>query len=117
MLNLLKNAEAVAAIIICCAILGVAAWGQHHKRAAEDARLQLAAAEARTALCNEAVAQLDAEAKEREAAAAQALAEATAKADKYALRADKILRAPAAVPGDDCASARARARAWLEARQ
>ena len=112
----MSKAEGVVFAIIVAALLGLGVYGWHHKRAAEDARLQLAAAEARTALCNEAVAQLDREAHEREAAAKKALEDAQAQADKYALRADQLLRKPAAVPGDDCASARVRAQAWLKSR-
>lgn len=114
-MNLNTTAITLAA---CAAVtIGALAYGSHHKQQAHEADVARIAAEARLKLCNEAVAQLDAEAKEREAAAAKALAAAQSKADKYQLRADRLLRAPAAVPGDDCASAKVRARAWLEGRR
>ena len=116
MLNLLKNAEAVALAIICCAILGVAAWGQHHKRAADELQDELVRAQLRTQTCEQTITALETEASAREAAAAKALADAQAEAGKYAQRADALLRKPAAVPGDDCASAKARARDWLKGR-
>ena len=108
---------AIVFAIIAASFLGLAAWGQHHKRAAEDLQDELVRARLREQTCAESVSALESEAKEREASAAKALADAQAQADKYALRADKLLRQPAAVPGDDCASARVRARAWLEARR
>ena len=115
--NPLKNGEAIAMLVIIAAIIGVGAWGQHHKGVAEELRDELVRARLREQTCAESVAALESEAKAREAQAAKALADAQAQADKYALRADRLLRAPAAVPGDDCASARVRARKWLEARQ
>ena len=115
--NLLKNGELIALLAIAATILGVAAWGQHYKRAAEELQDELVAARLREQTCADAVAALETEAKAREAQAAKALADAQAQADKYQLRADRLLRQPAAVPGDDCASARVRARKWLEARQ
>ncbi len=77
----------------------------------------IAAAEGRLRLCSESISAMQAEAKAREAAAQKALAAAQSAAKSHAQRADRLLRAPAAVPGDDCASARVRARKWLEGRQ
>ena len=114
--NLLKNGELVAFIIIAASILGVAAWGQHHKRAAEELQDELVRARLREQACSDAVASLEAEGKAREEAAKKALEDAQAEANKYALRADQLLRKPAAVPGDDCASAKVRAAAWLKSR-
>ena len=110
------SVKAIAAAVAALAFSLALAWGAHHKSEAHDARLQAAAAKAQAEQCAQSVALLEAEAKEREAQAAKALAEAQNKADKYALRADRLLRAPAAVPGDDCASAKVRARKWLEGR-
>ena len=112
----MMNVTAIIGAAAAAALIASLAWGAHHKSEAHDARLQAAAATAQAEQCAQSVALLEAEAKEREAQAAKALAEAHAKADKYALRADKLLRAPAAVPGDDCASAKARAAAWLQSR-
>ena len=80
----------------------------HYKRAADDAEVQLAAAEARRRLCAESVEALAQEAKARAAESAQALQQAQVRARTLAQRADAQLRRPAAVPGDDCASAKAR---------
>ncbi len=77
----------------------------------------LALARARAEQCRASVAALEAQARAREAAAAKALAEAQDAASKHARRADRLLLQPAAAPGDDCASARVRARQWLEGRQ
>lgn len=111
------RAEAIAAIIIGAALLGCGLYARHEKERADKLEAQLATETAAAQACSASIAELDAEAKAREAAAAKALAEARAQADKYALRADRIMKTPAAVAGDDCASAQVRARAWLEGRQ
>lgn len=111
------RAETVAAIIIGATLLGVGLYARHEKTRADKLEVQLATATAAAQACNASIAELEAQAKEREEAAARALAEAQAQADKYALRADRILKTPAAVSGDDCASAQVRARAWLEGRK
>ena len=66
--------------------------------------------------CTAAVAELQALAETRAKQAAQARREAQAKARKHAARADAVLAAPPAVPGDDCARARARVGDWLKGR-
>ena len=88
----------------------------HYKRAADDAQGQLASAEARRRLCAENLDALAQEAQERAAAAAKALEQAQVRARTLGQRADRILRQPAAVPGNDCASARVRVQAWLKSR-
>lgn len=88
----------------------------HYKRAADDAEALRATAEARLRLCEQSVDALAKEAQERAAEAAKALEQAKVRARTLEQRADRMLRQPAAVPGDDCASAKARARAWLEGR-
>lgn len=114
--NLLKNGEAVATAILVAAICCLGLSCVHLKRelASEIDERQAQAAQA--AMCRASVDALEAERKEHEAAAKKALAEAQAEANKYALRADQLLRKPAAVPGDDCASAKVRAAAWLKSR-
>ena len=114
--NLLKNGEAIASLAIIAAILGIGALAHHYKDVADELQVELWQAQQREKTCTEAVAALETEAREREAAAKKALDEATKQANKYALRADELLRRPAAVPGDDCASARVRAQAWLKGR-
>lgn len=74
------------------------------------------AAQAAGQACSDGVVQLQALAEARAKEAAQARREAQARARQHAARADAVLAEPPAVPGDDCASARARVRGWLEGR-
>lgn len=111
------KAELIAAAAICAALVGVAAWGNYHKNAAEELRGELAACALRAMNAEAALAKMEQEAKARADAAAKALEAAQKDADKYRLRADKLMKQPAAVPGDDCASAKVRARKWLEGRK
>ena len=111
------KAELIAMLAIGAGMLGVAAWGNHHKNAADELRGELAACALRAMNAEGALAKMEQEAQARAEAAAKALEAAQKDADKYRLRADKLLKQPAAVPGDDCASARVRARAWLEGRK
>ena len=111
------KAELIAAAAICAAIIGISAWGNHHKNAAEELRGELSACALRAMNAEAALAKMEQEAQARADAAARALEAAQKDADKYRLRADKLLKQPAAVPGDDCASAKVRARAWLEGRK
>lgn len=114
---MVNKAEIIAAAIVAAALFGCGLYARHEKARADKLVGELAAATAAEQACSASIAELEAQAKEREQAAAKALAEAQAQADKYALRADRILKTPAAVAGDDCASAQVRARAWLEGRQ
>lgn len=111
------KAELIAAAAICAAIVGVSAWGNHHKNAADELRGELAACALRAMNAEAALAKMEQEAQARAEAAAKALEAAQKDADKYRLRADKLMKQPPAVPGDDCASAKVRARAWLEGRR
>lgn len=111
------KAELIAAAAICAAIIGISAWGNHHKNAADELRGELASCALRAMNAEAALAKMEQEAQARAEAAAKALEAAQKDADKYRLRADKLLKQPAAVPGDDCASAKVRARAWLEGRK
>ena len=111
------KAELIAAAAICVAIVGLASWGNHHKNEADELRGELAACALRAMNAEAALAKMEQEAQARAESAAKALEAAQKDADKYRLRADKLLRQPAAVPGDDCASARVRARAWLVGRR
>jgi hypothetical protein len=67
--------------------------------------------------CGNAVDNLHALAQQRERETTTARAAAAATARAAAQRADAILAAPAAVPGNDCASAQVRVGAWLESRK
>lgn len=111
------RAETVAAIIIGAALLGVGLYARHEKNRADKLEVQLATATAAAQACSASITELESQAKAREQAAADALAKAQKDAQRHAKRADDLLRAPAAVPGDDCASALVRAHAWLEGRQ
>lgn len=66
--------------------------------------------------CSDAVDDLRTLADKRAKDAATARATAAAQARAAAQRADAILSAPAAVPGNDCQSAKARVGAWLQTR-
>ena len=80
-------------------------------------KVELALAQSASETCSASIAELEAQAKAREQAAADALAKAQKDAARHAKRADDLLRTPPAVPGNDCASAKVRARAWLEGRR
>lgn len=83
----------------------------------EAVRVERDTAQAAGQACSAGVAQWQAQAEARAKEAAQARREAQARARQHAARADAVLAAPPAVPGNDCASARARVRGWLEGRQ
>ena len=107
--------------LVANALLGWGYLAGRDKLAALQERVQAVAQERDSALagaqaCSDGVARLQAQAerREREAAAARKLAAQTA-AD-HARRADEVLAAPPAVPGDDCASARVRVGQWLKER-
>lgn len=68
-------------------------------------------------LCSSQVQRLAAQAKRRAAEAATARAIAAQQAAAHNQRADAVLSTPAAVPGDDCASAEVRAAQWIRARK
>ncbi len=106
-----------AAALVLLAFGFTASWGGSWKAKAGELEAQLEAARVREAACSESVQRLHDAAAQSEAAAQKALAAAQKDAAAHAKRADALLRQGAAVPGDDCASARARARAWLEGRR
>lgn len=66
--------------------------------------------------CSDAVDDLRDLADQRAKEASTARATAAAQAHAAAQRADRILAAPAAVPGNDCASAQVRVEHWLQTR-
>jgi len=66
--------------------------------------------------CSDAVDDLRTLADRRASEAATARATAATQARAAAQRADAILVAPAAVPGNDCASAQVRVQSWLQGR-
>lgn len=66
--------------------------------------------------CSDAVDDLRTLAERRAGEAKAARAEAAARARGHAQRADQILTAPPAVPGDDCRSAQVRVADWLKGR-
>ena len=113
-------------VALLCSLVanGLLGWGYldgRDKLAAFQERVQAVSQERDAALagaqaCSDGVQRLQAlaESRAKEAAAARKLA-AQAAAD-HARRADEVLAAPPAVLGDDCASAKARIRQWLEGR-
>ena len=78
-----------------------------------DAAVARAAAEA----CSAGVYELGQAAATREANSAQARQQAAEVAEKHNARADAVLAAAPAVPGNACASAQARAAGWLAERK
>ena len=84
---------------------------------ADQRQRELDQAQATALACGNAVDNLHALAQQREHEAATARVAAAAQARAAAQRADTILAAPAAVPGNDCASAQVRVGAWLESRK
>lgn len=81
-----------------------------------SAEQQRDTAQATTLECGNAVDALDTLSKDRAKEATTARNQAAAQARAAAQRADRILAAPAAVPGDDCASAQVRVQSWLQTR-
>ena len=108
--------EMFVCAIFGAVLIGITLWGVHWRDEAQKAQIYAAEAKSAAQLCSESVKDLRAQEDARAAESAKALAAAQAAADKYALRADRLLRAPAAVPGDDCTSARMRAADWLRSR-
>ena len=100
----------------------VVAWQVAKSDAAQQrARVQAVAAERDRAqeaaqACSASVARLQELAAQRAREAAQARAAAHSRAQQHNQRADAALATPAAVPGDDYASARMRVDAWLKGR-
>ena len=116
MLNLFKSAEAASTAILVAAICGLGLYCVHLKRELADEIDERQAMAAQAAMCRLNMEALAQESEQRAAEAAKVLEQAKVRARTLEQRADRILRQPAAVPGDDCASAKARARAWLEGR-
>lgn len=77
---------------------------------------QLDGARADARACSDAVDDLRALADQRAREASAARAAAQQRAQQHQRKADAILAAPPAVPGDDCASARVRVDQWLKGR-
>ena len=113
---------ALAVSLTANAALGWLWLGARDDAAASHARVQAVQAELGAALavgqaCSDGVAELQRQAETRAQEAAKARAEAQSRAKQYALRADQVLSTPPAVPGDDCASAKARVADWLQRRR
>ena len=111
------KSEAMATAILVAAIIGLGGYSVILQKRLTGEREERHAAQATAAMCNAAVQDLEAEAKARAASAAAAVAEAEKAAADAMRRADEILKRPAAVPGDDCHSAKIRAQAWLKGRK
>lgn len=107
----------VTFLIVAATLLGLGLAARHYKDKAERAEVEAKFLMSKFEGCRQSIMQLHEQTQEREEKAAKALKEAQSMAADYQLRADKLLRQPAAVPGDDCASARVRAHNWLEQRK
>lgn len=113
-------------VALLCSLVanGLLGWGYldgRDKLTALQERAQAVAVERDHALqsaqaCSDGVARLQALAERREREAAAARRQAAQAAADHARRADAVLAAPPAVPGDDCASARVRVGDWLKGR-
>lgn len=120
------NLLLIAVVVAVLAVVGNAgqAWLYLELRddlvlakAATDTREQeLDTARQAASACSDAVDDLRTLADQRASEAATARATAAAQARMAAQRADAILAAPAAVPGNDCASAKVRIDSWLQGR-
>lgn len=124
MMPLVASPAAVALAVSLCinAALGWLWLAARNDVAAGKARIEAVQQERDVALitaqaCSDGVARLQRLAESRTREAAQARRAAQAKARQHAVRADAVLSTPPAVRGDDCASARARVRGWLKARE
>lgn len=111
----------LAASVAINAALGVA-WRRAGDHARElQAQIAAVTGERDHALqsaqaCSDGVQRLQALAESRAREAAAARQQAAQAAAEHARRADAVLSAPPAVPGDDCASARVRVGDWLKGR-
>ena len=112
----------VQILIIVFAV--VAGWGALNHRRAGNLQKQVASitaerdrAQEAAQACSASVQQLQELAAQRAREAAQARAAAHSRARQHNQRADAALATPAAVPGDDYASARHRVDAWLADRR
>lgn len=113
-------------VALLCSLVanGLLGWGYlagRDKLAALQERVQAVSQERDAALasaqvCSDSVARLQALAESRAREAAAARRQAAQAAADHARRADEVLDAPPAVPGDDYASARHRVDAWLNER-
>lgn len=119
---LIAGAASMAANVL----LGVAWLNQREELAAQaqiyHAQTQRLEEQRQTAMdaaqmCSSQVERLAAQAKRRAAEADAARVVAAQQAAQHNLRADAVLSAPAAVPGDDCASAQVRAEQWIRMRR
>lgn len=115
------------ALILAASLFGNAAlynaWDGQKKKVVEvQLELRTALAERDSAsdaaqACSVGVRRLSTLAEQRAKEAAKARQQAADRARQHNRRADAVLAAPPAVPGNDCASADARMRQWLKSRQ
>lgn len=113
-------------VALLCSLVanGLLGWGYlagRDQQAALQERVQTVAQERDSALagaqaCSDGVQRLQALAESRAKEAVAARKQAAQAAADHARRADEVLAAPPAVPGDDCASARVRIGRWLRQR-
>lgn len=118
------NLLLIAAVVAVLALAGNAGQARLYLGLRDELVLAKAATSARekeldtarqeASACSDAVDDLRTLANERAKEAATARATAAAQARMAAQRADAILAAPAAVPGNDCASAQVRIDSWLQ---
>lgn len=118
------NFMLIAAVVAVLALAGNAGQAWLYLNLRDELTLAKAATGAReeerdtarqeASACSDAVDDLRELADDRAKEATTARATAAAQAHAAAQRADAILAAPAAVPGDDCQSAQVRVERWLQ---
>lgn len=116
----------IAVVVAVLAVVGNAGQAWLYLELRDDLVLAKAATDTReqerdtarqaASACSDAVDDLRTLADERAKEATTARATAATQAHAAAQRADAILAAPAAVPGNDCASAKVRVEHWLQGR-
>lgn len=116
----------IAVVVAVLAVVGNAGQAWLYLELRDDLVLAKAATDTReqerdtarqaASACSDAVDDLRTLADERAKEATTARATAATQAHAAAQRADAILAAPAAVPGNDCASAQVRVERWLQTR-
>lgn len=110
------NPTLITGAIASLVVLALTMWGQHYRNEARELFDELQKAKAELTTCELREQTFITQARENEERAAKALAQAQSEANRYAIRADNLLKKPAALPGDDCGSAKIRASTWLKER-
>ncbi len=116
-----RGSVALAFLLVLVASLLANLWLWHAKGEEHDARVtaesKVDQANAQTKACNDSIGELEKQAKERDAENTALRKEAQNRRRSQESLAQQILSTPAAIPGDDCGSAKKRALDWLKGRK